>query len=85
MIIIRHRTLPAATRDAIRSIRRDVHSVGRDSIFAIQYNTVGQAIGAAPCGWIDFTDSDGQCGRLYYRGRAELSALRLAMRGFRFA
>lgn len=84
MIIIRHRTLPNAVRRALRSIRRDIRAIGRDNVFAVCFNDVGQAVGAAPCGWIDFMQ-DGQCDRLYYSGSAELSALRLAMRGFRFA
>ena len=84
MIIIRHRTLPIAVRRAIRSIRRDVRVIGYDNICAIQFNVVGQAVGDEPCGWIEYVQ-DGQCDRLYYSGRAELSALRLAMRGFRFA
>ena len=84
MIIIRHRTLPNAVRRALRSIRRDVRAIGRENVFAIQFNTIGRAAGDEPRGWIDFMQ-DGQCDRLYYSGRAELSALNLAMRNFRFA
>lgn len=84
MIRIHHRSLSNPVRDGLRAVYAAIRSCGGPrAVAGIGFNVIGQAAGAEPCGWIEFSGPD-YSGRVYFYG-AEHDALRLYERTHRFA